>query len=573
MASARVTARGSRRRIQLLVLCAVAIFGLLAARATWLGAIRSSSLSAKADLQHLITVDLPASRGAILSADGQALAVDRPTMLITADARYVRDPAALAETITSVTRGDAERRARLEADLRGRNAYVILAKHVPIKEAEYLRKLDLDGVHFTRTSARKYPLDKVAGQVLGLTDIESGKGIDGLERLQNDALAGRHGTRTEIRDPRLGETVRIQDMRSPQPGKTVTLTINAAIQERMELVLAGARKAYKAKTATGVIMDPATGAIIAMATVPRVNPNDRARLDPKTTRNRAVTDPFEPGSVFKVITVAGALEEGLTTPSTAYSLEPNLTYAKGTTDQFTIQEAHKRTDWETMTTTEILQRSSNIGTIRLSSLLRKKNLLRPWMAKFGFGARTGVDVAGEDSGDLPPREKWNLASRVNIPFGQGMTATQLQLVRAYAAIANGGYLVRPHVIASIGGVPAAARDRTRIISPRTAHQLTRILEKVVEGRDGTGVEASLEEYSVAGKTGTAEKVDPERGVYVDRYRGSFIGFVPSNKPRLVIAVMIDDPDPLGPHTGGEVAAPAFKQIADHALSTLSIPPN
>jgi len=572
MASARATARSSRRRIQLLVLCAVAIFGLLAARATWLGAIRSSSLSAKADLQHLITVDLPASRGTILSADGQAIAVDRPTMLITADARYVRDPAALAETVTSVTRGDAKRRARLEADLRSRNAYVILAKHVPIKEAEYLRKLDLDGVHFTRTSARKYPLDKVAGQVLGLTDLESGKGIDGLERLQNDALAGRHGRRTEIRDPRLGETVRIQDMLSPQPGKTVTLTINAAIQERMELVLAGARKAYKAKTATGVIMDPNTGAILAMATVPRVNPNDRGRLNPETTRNRAVTDPFEPGSVFKVITAAGALEEGLTTPSTAYSLAPKLTYAKGTPDQFTIEEAHERTDWETMTTTEIIQRSSNIGTIRLSSLLRKKNLLRSWMVKFGFGTRTGIDVAGEDAGDLP-KPKWNTARLVNIPFGQGMTATQLQLVRAYAAIANGGYLVRPHVIANIGGVPTTTGERTMVISPRTARQLTTILEKVVEGRDGTGVEASLKEYSVAGKTGTAEKVDPKRGVYVDRYRASFIGFVPSNEPRLVIAVMIDDPDPLGPHTGGEVAAPAFKQIADHALSTLSIPPN
>ena len=234
MAPATSTARGSRRRIQLLVLCAVAGFALLAMRATWLGAIRSSSLSKQADLQHLITVDLPAARGSILSADGQALAVDRPTMLVTADARYVTNPAQLAETITSVTRGDAMRRAKLEADLRSRKPYVILAKQVPIKEAEYLRKLDLDGVHFTRTSARRYPLDKVAGQVLGLTDVDSGKGIDGLERLENDALAGRHGTRTEIRDPRLGETVRIPSMTSPQPGKTVILTINAAIQERME---------------------------------------------------------------------------------------------------------------------------------------------------------------------------------------------------------------------------------------------------------------------------------------------------------------------------------------------------
>jgi cell division protein FtsI/penicillin-binding protein 2 len=566
------TARGSRRRVQLLVLCALAGFLLLGLRATWLGAIRSSSLSEQADLQHLITVDLPAARGSILSADGQALAVDRPTMLVTADARYVRNPAQLAETITSVTRGDAERRAKLEAELRTRKPYVILAKQVPIKEAEYLRKLDLDGVHFTRSSARRYPLDKVAGQILGLTDVDSGKGIDGLERLQNDALAGRHGTRTEIRDPRLGETVRIPSMTSPQPGKTVTLTINAEIQERMELVLAGARNAYKASSATGVIMDPSSGGIIAMASVPRVNPNDRANLKPDTLRNRAVTDPYEPGSVFKVVTVAGALEEGLTTPGTGYSLPPRLVIAKGTPEQRTIEEAHKRSDWETMTTTQILQRSSNIGTIRLSKLLSRRNLLRAWMVKFGFGAKTGVDVAGENAGMLP-KLRWNAGQAVNIPFGQGMTATQLQLVRAYAAIANGGYLVTPHVVANVGGVPVPAGERTRIMSPRTARQLTAMLEKVVEASDGTGVEASLKDYKVAGKTGTAQTVDPKTRTYGNLYRSSFIGFVPANKPRLVIAVLIDRPDTNGPHTGGEVAAPAFKEIADFALSALSIPPN
>ena len=491
-------------------------------------------------------------------------------MLISADARYVRDPAALAETVTSLTHGDAARRAQLESDLRSRRAYVVLAKQVPMKEAEYLRKLDLDGVHFTRSSARKYPLNKVAGQLVGLTNVDTGKGIDGLERVANDALAGHDGSRTEIRDPRLGETVRIQDMQGPRQGKALTLTINASIQQQMEVILAGARNAYKAKTATGVIMDPNTGAIIAMGTVPRVNPNDRAHLDPQAARTRAVTDPFEPGSVFKVVTVAGALDEGLTTPSTAYSLPPKIILGKGTRDEHTVTDSHKRTVWETLTTQEILQQSSNIGTIRLSRLLSRKNLLRSWMVKFGFGSRTGIDVAGEDAGNLP-KLRWNAGQLGNIPFGQGMTATQLQLVRAYAAIANGGYLVRPHVVASIGGVPTAVTDRTRIMSPRTSRQLTKILETVVEGK-GTGVHASLKDYVVAGKTGTAQQVDPKRGVYIDRYRSSFVGFVPAINPRLLIAVMLDDPDPLGPHTGGDVAAPAFKQIADYALSTLSIPP-
>ena len=563
--------RGSKRRIQLLVVVAMTAFLVLAARATWLGVVRASTLSAKADQQHLSTVKLPAQRGSVMSADGQALAVDRPTMLVSADARYVKNPAEVAQTITSATGGDVEERTRLERELRRGRGYVVLAKHVSIKQAEYLRTLDLDGVHFARTSARSYPQGKVAGQLMGFTNLETGAGIEGLEKSMNGVLAGRDGKRVEIRDPRLGQTVRVAEARDPKAGSDIELTINANIQGKFDVVLAGYRNRYKAKSALGVIMDPVTGAVLAMSAVPRVDPNNRAKLDRATTQNRSVTDPYEPGSVFKTFTVAGALEEGLVTPTTPFSLPPELTINEGTEDEFTLKEAHPR-EHETMTTTEILQRSSNIGAIKVSDRLRKRNLLRPWLAKFGFGEATGVDLAAENAGNLPPRAKWTLASRINIPLGQGLTATQIQQVRAYAAVANGGFLVTPHVVARVGGHSVAPTERQRIISARTALELTKMLEKVVEGTDGTAVQASLETYQVAGKTGTAQKVDPKLGRYVNRYRSSFIGYVPSRKPRLLIAIMLDDPDPAGPHTGGEVAAPAFRDIADYALSTLGIPP-
>lgn len=564
--------RGSKRRIQLLAVIAVGAFLVLALRATWLGTVQASTLSERADRQHLSTVTLPAQRGSIVSADGQALAVDRPTMLVTGDPRYVKDPAKTAQTITSVTRGTAAERAKLEVLLGSKGAYVVLAKHVSIKEADYLRSLDLAGVHFTRTSARNYPQRKVAGQLLGFTNLESGKGIEGLEKSANDVLAGRDGRRVEIRDPRLGQTVRIAEAHDPKAGSDIELTINANIQSKFETILAGYRRRYKAKSAMGVIMNPNTGAIVAMTSVPRVDPNDRAKLDSATTQNRSITDPFEPGSVFKTFTVAGALEEGLVTPTTQFNIPPSLTIASGTADEFTLHDAHKREDYETMSTTDILQRSSNIGAIKVSDRLRKRNLLRPWLAKFGFGTATDIDLAAESSGNLPPRAKWSAGSRINIPLGQGLTATQIQQVRAYAAIANGGFLVRPHVVARVGGHSVAPKERVRIISKRTSLDLTKILETVVEGSDGTAVNARLDGYEVAGKTGTAQTVDPATRKYIDRYRSSFIGYVPSRTPRLVIAVMLDDPDPAGPHTGGDVAAPAFKDIADYALSALSIPP-
>jgi cell division protein FtsI/penicillin-binding protein 2 len=562
----------SRRRVQLVAVCALALFAFLALRATWLGAVRGPSLSAKADQQHLITLNVPARRGNIMSADGRPLAIDKPSVLITADARFVNDPEAVADKLVSAIGGSPKDLNRITRDLRSRKPYVVIKRHASIKEERYLQSLGLPGIHFTRTTARLYPKGKVAGQVLGFTGVD-GKGLEGLERRLDRQLAGTPGTRVEVRDPELGQTVRIQSVAKPVPGSSVTLSIHAGVNQKMDEVLLATRNKYGAKSATGVIMDPHSGEIVAMGTVPRIDPNRLDKLIPERVANRAVIDPYEPGSVFKLVTVAGVIEDGEVSPTTTFNLPPTYVVPgeKGTKD-FIVREAHERTTHETFTTTEILQESSNVGVLWLSRYLERKNRLRYWMDRFGFGHRTGVDIAAEDPGRLPAFP-WNTGQRWNIPLGQGMTATQLQQVRAFAAVANGGYLVTPHVVTRIGGQAVAPTKRTRILKEDTTHALTSMLQRVVEGTDGTAPDAKLENYTVAGKTGTAEKVNPKTGkYYTDRYRASFIGFVPANKPRLVISVMVDEPDFDGPHTGGAVAAPAFRDIADYALEALDIPP-
>lgn len=548
----------------------LAMFVLLFMRAAYLGTVRASWLSAKADNQHLNKVPEYAERGSIMSADGQLMAMDQPTTLIIADGRFVKNALRTTDQLVSVLGGTPARREKLLSDLAARKPYVVVAPNASIHDAMLLKRLKIAGVVYRRNSKRTYPLGPVAGQLLGFTNLETRAGVEGLEARLNTYLTGRDGGYTEVQDMRLGQTVRILNSRNSVPGNAVQLTINADIQKQMESVLAATRVKYKAKSATGIIMNPNDGRILAIASVPRMNANDRVHLDVNASQVRPITDPYEPGSVFKVVTVAGAIEEGLTTPSTMYSVPDKFPFQYQGRTRY-VTDAHKRYGSEDMTTTQILQQSSNIGTILISQQLRKRDKLRYWMDRFGFGQRTGVDMNNESKGLLPPTP-WNDGQRVNIPFGQGLTATMMQQVRAYAAIANGGLLVTPHVVSQIAGRKSAVPSPQRIMSTRTAAQLTGIMRKVVESTTGTGVSAQIANYEVAGKTGTSQKVIGLR--YSNKhFQASFIGFVPANDPQLVIAVMIDDPSPNGgPHTAAEVAAPAFQQIGDFALGTLGIAP-
>jgi cell division protein FtsI (penicillin-binding protein 3) len=302
--------------------------------------------------------------------------------------------------------------------------------------------------------------------------------------------------------------------------------------------------------------------VLAMATVPRFDPNRRQSLNAELERNRPVTDTFEPGSTFKIVTVAAALSRGLVTPETVFSLPPTLTLYDRT-----LREAH-RDIYVSWPVRDILARSSNIGTVMIAQRLGKDELQR-WIERFGFGSPTGIDFPGEVSGYLRPPSEWYGTGILNIPIGQGDGVTLLQLARAYAAIANGGYLVTPHLASRVGGKATPPARRTRILSPRVARQVDRMLRGVVSP-DGTGALASVKGYTVAGKTGTANIFDARIGEYTSRYTASFVGYVPANKPRLLIAVTVQEPT-KGIY-GGEVAAPAFERIAAFSLLRRKIPP-
>ncbi|MDX6556211.1 MAG: hypothetical protein QOD86_2406, partial [Miltoncostaeaceae bacterium] len=395
---------------------------------------------------------------------------------------------------------------------------------------------------------------------VGLTNSDR-VGISGIEQRYDGPLTGTPGHRLEARDP-FKRTLQVLDSDEAQPGHTVQLTLNSVIQAKVEQVLIDTRRASGAKSAMAVVMRPKDGAILAMANVPRFDPTNRRSVNPDLARNRVVTDSFEPGSTFKIVTVAGALEDGVVKPNTRFYLPPVLkTYDRE------LKDAHDRPAI-TASVTQILQQSSNIGTVRIAQQLGQTRLIN-WIDKFGFGHPTGVDFGGESQGIVRKASDWSGVSITNIPLGQGITVTLMQLLKAYATIANGGYEVTPHLTARVGDSPVAVKRGPRVISTSTARKVDRMLRDVVDV-EGTGVRAAVRGYAVAGKTGTAQKINQETGEYESRYIASFVGYLPADRPELLIAVVVDEPG--YPYYGGEVAAPAFEKIAEYSLQMLEIAP-
>jgi cell division protein FtsI (penicillin-binding protein 3) len=545
--------------IRLLAVASVLALALLAGRAAFIGTVKAGALSKLAVGQQTHAFDIPAPRGQVISSDGQDLAVGRTTVLVSATPYLVKDPAAAAQQLAPLLNVDA---ATLEGRLRQRSGYVVLAKNLDPDAAQRAKDLKIDGIDFTDTEQRFYPLRRVAAQVLGLTGADEA-GISGIELQEDAALTGKSGFQAEARDP-FGRPLRILGSREPVPGRTVELTIDSAIQERTEQVLEATRQQYRAKGAMAIVMRPSDGAILAMADVPGFDPNDRRKLNPDLERNRTVTDTFEPGSTFKLVTVTGAIQERLVTPDTRLSLPPYLWVADRR-----IQDAEQRpaVNWSVR---QILLHSSNIGTVLLAERLGKARLQR-WIDRYGFGQTTGIDFPGESPGIVIRPENWSGSSIGNIPIGQGDAITLIQLARAYSVPANGGFLVHPHLVARVGGRPVALPPPRRIIPGSTAAVLNQMLRAVVD-EHGTGVAAQIPGYAVAGKTGTAQKLDLRTHQYShSKYTASFVGYVPANRPKLLVAVVVDEPS-TGIYYGGQVAAPAFEQIASFALLNLRIAP-
>jgi cell division protein FtsI (penicillin-binding protein 3) len=547
------------RRIGLLFLVFIAALGVATLRAGWLGAIRSPALKRAAATQQVQTIDLPAPRGTITDRHGAVLAVSQSASDVSATPYLVRDLLAASGRLAPLL---GATQADVLAKLSKHTGFVYLARRLPAARAARIAKLRIAGIALTPSSLRDYPRAWLASQLLGAASERPGGGA-GLEYGSDRVLRGQNGVRRIVSDA-LGQPISIQDTRPTVPGKDVELTIDASIQDKVEAVLAGIGQVYQPKGATAIVMDPQTSEVLALANWPRVDANDLAGAPAYATQDRAVGYTYEPGSTFKAITVAGALQDGTVTPDMPFFLPAQLHRLDRT-----LHDAEARGD-TTMTVAQILARSSNIGAVEIA-LKMGATRFSQWVSRFGFGTPSGVDLPGEERGIVPTYKQYSGTSIVNLPIGQGQSVTPMQMVAAYAAIANGGILRPPRLIRAIGGQPVTASRGRRVISPQTAASVRDMLRGVLAA-GGTGSEAQIPGYDLAGKTGTANKVDPSTGQYsTTRYVASFLGFAPASHPRLLVAVVVDEPQ--GAIYGGQVAAPAFQKIVAFALPYLGIAPS
>jgi cell division protein FtsI (penicillin-binding protein 3) len=544
----------SSRRIRALVLVAVAALGVLALRAGFLGVVRAGDLSAMAEDQRRDEFAIPALRGTIRSSDGRELAADRPAVNVSATPYLIEDPARVAAKLGPILDRDPNRLAEL---LSSDDGYALLARNVPPAQAAKARKLDIPNVDFAETYERYLPRGSDGSQVVGLTGDDRA-GLSGLELQLDSVLRGRDGHRVEARDP-IGRPLKVLDRRAPAPGGDVRLTVDSVIQARTDEILQDTVEEFEAKSAMAVVMRPSDGAVLAMSNAPAFDPAQRDELDPELAKNRVVTDVFEPGSTFKLVTVAGALEDGIVEPSTKFELP----LVKRTYDR-TLRDSH-RDEELTASVSDIVRLSSNIGTVLIAEEMGYERL-ESWIARFGFLAPTGIDFPGEVAGLAP---QWSGVSITNVPIGQGIGVTLMQMVGAYATIANGGWGVTPHLVERVAG-QSTDPPRDRVVSAETAARVDAMLRGVIDV-EGTGAQAAVAGYEVAGKTGTANKIDPETGEYSDTYLASFIGYLPADRPELLIAVVVDEPGG-DLYYGGDVAAPAFEDIAEFSLHKLGIAP-
>jgi cell division protein FtsI (penicillin-binding protein 3) len=551
--------RQSDRRIRLLLGLLLAVFAVALVRAVWLQTVRAQGLADRAASQQHMTVAIPAGRGTILDRMGVQLAIGEEATTVYANPKEIANPraAALAAAQTLGVDGDALYPQLLDKT----KGFVYVLRKADPKAARALEKRDIAGFGFIPEERRVYPQGGVAAQVLGYAGTDN-RGLAGLELQLESALAGKAGSETFVRDP-FGRVLDVVRSKPERPGKDVFLTLDHTIQANVESVLRSTVTQWGAKRATAVVLDPETGGILAMAVAPGYDANRYSSTPSDLHRNTAVTDTYEPGSTFKLVSVSGALAEGLVSPTTPFTLPGSIQVADRV-----IHDAEPR-GTETMTVAQILSRSSNVGAITLAQLLGPQRLAS-WIDRFGFGRKVGIDYPGETRGIVLPVEQWSGSTIGNVPIGQGIAVTPVQMAAAYATIAHRGVWLAPHLVDHVAGGRAAKVERRRVLSPSVADEVKSMLVNVVS--EGTGTLAALPGYTIAGKTGTAAKPDPVNGGYsTSNYVASFVGIVPATRPRLVILVSVDEP--RGAIWGGVVAAPAFKRIADFALQYLEVPPD
>ncbi|PLX87520.1 MAG: penicillin-binding protein [Desulfuromonas sp.] len=558
--------RGIQIRIRLFGAFFVLAFLLVCARAYYLQIVLGPDLQERAEQQHQQVVKLTPQRGTIYDRNGDALALSLAVESLYADPGQIVEPESAAIKLAEVL--DLSRKQILQK-LKSGKGFVWLERRLTPEKADQIKGLQITGLHFVSEHKRYYPLSQLGAQAIGFTGVDP-KGLEGVELKYDAVLQGEAGLLVSHRDARgRGLATAEQVVRGGAPGQDIYLTLDRTLQYIAEKELADAVGQADAVGGTVVILEPASGKVLAMASQPDYNPNAVASFRPAEWRNRAICDSFEPGSTFKPFLMAGILEEGLVSRKKKIYCENGRFRVGGKT----IRD-HKK--YESLNLDEVIKFSSNIGMAKLGKMLERENFYR-YLRDFGFGQQTGVDLPGEVTGTLHPPSRWFEIDLAAISFGQGVTVTPLQLASATAAIANGGLMMQPYLVERIidsNGAKQGQQEpsvRNRVVSEKTARQVREMMVGVVE-KGGTGTRAAVPGYRVGGKTGTAQKVDPVTGGYsVDKRVASFVGFVPAERPAMVILVTIDEPQ--GKTYGGLVAAPVFSRIAGQALRYLNVPPS
>jgi cell division protein FtsI (penicillin-binding protein 3) len=544
------------RRIGLLFAGFLLCFLVIVGRAFWLQGVQGSKLASEAVYQQTETVMVPGLRGSLLDRRGNELAASEDAATIYATPYQVKNPPKAAEKLAPILDLDkVDVLERLTAD----SGFSYIAQKVSLEQAGRIERLELEGIGELPDSRRTYPQGEMAGQVVGAVGSEN-QGLTGLEEGEEEVLRGSDGERSIVKDA-LGEPIRLETVEEAEDGEDIQLTLDPLIQEKAEQVLAEVGETYAPKGATAIVMDPRSSEILAMANWPPVDPNDLSSASNDDLVNKATGFNYEPGSTFKAFTVAAALQEKLVTPTSEFTLAPAIQVADRT-----IEESHPR-GTETMSVATILAHSSNVGAVTIGLELGAEHFDN-WIHRFGFGRPTGVEYPAEEQGIVLPLDEFSGSTMGNLPLGQGISVTPMQMMAGYAAIANGGVLEQPRLIKRIGDEALAAPQGKRVMRPEVAAQVREMLEGVL-APGGTASEISVPGYTLAGKTGTAEVA--ENGTYSEtKFVASFIGFAPASDPRFLAAVIVDQPQ--GDYYGGSVAAPAFGSIAGFALPYLGVAP-
>ena len=541
------------RRIGLLFALFLLLLGLASMRAAWLGTVRADSLKERAVTQQVEDLDVPARRGTITDRRGVELAVSEDAVTVFANPFLIKDPAGTAEKLAPLVGRTSQQLLPLLSDRK--EGFTYLRRKMDPGLGQKVDDLEIEGIGTIVEPKRTYPQGAMASQLLGAVGTDN-VGLAGLEQQHEKTLHGKDGRRRLVKDA-MGEPISIVEIERAEAGQDMRLTLDAALQERVEAVMGEVGQAHRPRAATALVMDPRNGEVLALSNWPRVDANDIGSAPQYARQNRAVGASYEPGSTFKAFTVAGALEERLINPTTKLDLPPQIQVADRT-----IGEAHDRGSL-TLTVAEVLAQSSNVGSVMIGLKLGKERFDK-WVRRFGFGKLTGIGLPGEAGGIVPKPRQYSGSSLGNLPIGQGLAVTPLQMAAGYSAIANGGVMHRPHVIAgeTDGGggwcratPPERSRGCSRACSPRAGPRRRRRCRAT----------------SWPVRPAPRRSPIPKTGGYSEfKFFSSFIGFAPARNPRLMVAVMVDEP--AGLYYGGEVAAPAFERIIEFALPYLRIPP-